>query len=134
MRWQLIAMSVPFFSHMPRPGWLLLRFQVDVARGIKVSERRYTWDAFELMGNACVSLFDDTLALTAVRIRVCTRTCMILNATGIRATHSLLLLLRLLLLLLLLVHLCPALCAPMHAYTPLSLLQLCTKLCVHLSC
>lgn len=45
---------------------LLLHVQVDLHRCMKVDERRFTRDYFDLTGNACASLYDNVLALTSV--------------------------------------------------------------------
>lgn len=43
------------------------RVQVDVRRCSKVDQRQFLDDHFDLGGNACASLHDNTLALTSVR-------------------------------------------------------------------
>jgi hypothetical protein len=40
--------------------------QVDVRRCIKVDERRFPADHFDLSGNGCVSLYDNIMSLTSV--------------------------------------------------------------------
>jgi hypothetical protein len=40
--------------------------QVDVRRQCKVDGRAFANDFFDLGANGCVSLFDDTIALTSV--------------------------------------------------------------------
>jgi hypothetical protein len=43
-----------------------LHLQVDLQRSMKVGERRFIRDYFDLAGNACASLYDNVLALTSV--------------------------------------------------------------------
>jgi hypothetical protein len=48
-------------------GVCCVLLQVDVRRCIKVDQRQYMDDHFDLSGSACASLHDSTLALTSVR-------------------------------------------------------------------
>lgn len=48
---------------LPTPCFAL---QVDLRRCVKVDQRQFLNDHFDLSGNACVSLYDNILALTSV--------------------------------------------------------------------
>jgi hypothetical protein len=60
------ALRIHTCLHLPA----LLRLQVDVWRCVRVDQRQFQDDFFDLSGNACASLHDNTLALTSVSVTV----------------------------------------------------------------